>query len=519
MIDELLFCLCVMSEIRNYHDTKVAGMFHHYLLIKGMVHRFVVMQRLQVGFPQFQLLTENSFRWHIEEFYEKRFLQLAGCNFCTKLALIEARFSPKNSSVENSLLVSRIRRGFEEAKRKSEFLKDTDLRLIAHFIKRPEKTFEKKFNIRSRFLRKELKRKAIALAVFLKESPDNKQYVVGVDAAASEFDAGPEVFAQTYRFLRNQGVKHFTFHAGEDFSHLVSGLRTIVEAVIFLDLWPGDRLGHCTAIGISPDLWIRRIGKICYLPQGEWLDDLVFVWKLIRESKHEGLQHLVLPLESEIAEYSYKVYGTYYLPYLLSKAWEYRQYDPFLLLEKADMRYDSWYSNYSYEQYNDIQTEFGKSGIKPIIEAYHASTNGRKYLGDTVNSRKNYDEVIEIETDKLFSSDALGIIQLLILEYLARKEIVIEALPTSNLCISHYQHLKEYHLEKWLEVDQEKILLPSVVLGSDDPGIFMTNIYNEYALAYMHLETCNCSASRKMEKILNLHSNSNIYKFYKDDKR
>lgn len=41
----------------------------------------------------------------------------------------------------------------------------------------------------------------------------------------------------------------------------------------------------------------------------------------------------------------------------------------------------------------------------------------------------------------------------------------------------------------------------------------------EYALAYMHLETCNCSASRKMEKILNLHSNSNIYKFYKDDKR
>lgn len=67
------------------------------------------------------------------------FLQLAGCNFCTKLALIEGRFSPKNSSVENSLLVSRIRRGFEEAKRKSEFLKDTDLRLIAHFIKRPEK--------------------------------------------------------------------------------------------------------------------------------------------------------------------------------------------------------------------------------------------------------------------------------------------------------------------------------------------------------------------------------------------
>lgn len=519
MIDELLFYLCVMSEIRNCHDSKVAGMFHHYLLIKGMVHRFVVMQRHQVGFPQFQLLTENSFRWHIEEYYEKRFLQLAGCNSCTRLALIEGRFSPKNSSIENSLLISRIRRGFEKAKKEMNLLKDTDLRLIAHFIKRPEKAAEKEFNIRSRFLRKELKRKAIALAVFLKESPDNKKYVVGVDAAASEFDAGPEVFAQTYRFLRKQGVKHFTFHAGEDFSHLVSGLRTIVEAVKYLDLWPGDRLGHCTAIGISPDLWIQRIGKSCYLPQGEWLDDLVFVWMLIRESKHEGLQQLVLPLESEIAEYSYKVYGKHYPPYLLVKAWDYRQYDPFLLLEKADAHYDRWYSNYSHQQLKDINAGLSEAGLKPIIEAYHAPMDNRKFSRREVDTRRNYDKVIEIETGKLFNPQTLEIIQRLILEYLAKKEIVIEALPTSNLCISYYQHLKEYHLKKWLEVDEGNMLLPPVVLGSDDPGIFMTNIYNEYALAYMHLETCNCSASRKMEKIMNLHSNSNVYKFYKDDRR
>lgn len=77
-------------------------------------------------------------------------------------------------------------------------------------------------------------------------------------------------------------------------------------------------------------------------------------------------------------------------------------------------------------------------------------------MGDTVNSRKNYDEVIEIETDKLFSSDVLGIIQLLILEYLAKKEIVIEALPTSNLCISHYQHLKEYHWRNGLKLTKKK---------------------------------------------------------------
>lgn len=69
---------------------------------------------------------------------------------------------------------------------------------------------------------------------------------------------------QDRRFLHKRivfkkpGSETFHFSGGEDFSHLVSGLRTIVEAVIFLDLWPGDRLGHCTAIGISPDLWIRE---------------------------------------------------------------------------------------------------------------------------------------------------------------------------------------------------------------------------------------------------------------------
>lgn len=288
-----------------------------------------------------------------------------------------------------------------------------------------------------------------------------------------------------------------------------------MEAVKFLDLWPGDRLGHCTSIGISPDLWMRRIGEYCYLPQGEWLDDLVFVWWLIRKTKHQGLQHLVLPLESEIAEYAYKVYGEHYPPYLLGKAWEYRQYDPFFLLENADTRYDRWYSNYSNEQLHDIRKGLDEPKLKSVIEAYHAPKTSRSYL----RCRENYDKVAKIGTGQVFDAEALKIIQQLILEYLARKEIVIEALPTSNLCISYYQHLKEYHLKKWLEAEEENRLLPPVVLGSDDPGIFMTNIYNEYALAYMHLEKCNCSASRKIEKIMHLHNSSNIYKFCKNDRR
>ena len=112
------------------------------------------------------------------------------------------------------------------------------------------------------------------------------KYIVGIDAAASEFDAPPEVFAPAFRYLKRNGFKHFTYHAGEDFYHLLGGLRCIYEAVDFLNLSYGDRIGHATAAGISPvsgvsctnvsstifRLSIRRLGavepSVVSLPRG-----------------------------------------------------------------------------------------------------------------------------------------------------------------------------------------------------------------------------------------------------------
>lgn len=94
------------------------------------------------------------------------------------------------------------------------------------------------------------------------------------------------------------------------------------------------------------------------------------------------------------------------------------------------------------------------------------------------------------------------------------KGIVIEALPTSNLRISYYKTLTEYHLNRW--VTQNSIIKPHIVLGTDDPGIFYTNIYNEYSLAYKHLsQSANTTSivSTTMEQLI---KNSNIYSFDKN---
>ena len=76
---------------------------------------------------------------------------------------------------------------------------------------------------------------------------------------------------------------HVTYHAGEDFLDLVDGLRAIDEAVRFLALQRGDRIGHGLALGVEPAIHYRFKGRNIVLPKQVRLDDLV--WVLYRGSE------------------------------------------------------------------------------------------------------------------------------------------------------------------------------------------------------------------------------------------
>ncbi|WP_294531680.1 hypothetical protein [uncultured Bacteroides sp.] len=507
LIDELILYLLVLSQIRNEQDDFLAKWFHHYLLIKGLIHRFVVMQSTQSSFPQFQIMTENPFRNGVEKWYERRFLQLSSCGPIGYVSMIEGRFSPKGSMLDNIHIVTNILNGFWKAQQECEKLKDTNLSLVAHFIKKPEKQSDKKFFIRHRLLRKDLQKRAFALNKF-KQNHKLGKYIVGIDAAANEMDAGPEVFAPIFRYLRRNGIHHCTFHAGEDFRHLVSGLRIIWEAITFLDLQPGDRLGHCTALGISPKLWRERVGEYCFVKQGEWLDNLVFVWNLMREHNLLLSHSLDSRLESGIGELSYKIYGKNYPPFLLCKAWKLRKYDPLQYLDVDVCGLMGNINEYDSDR-NEIKQEFAQQDIADLMICYHASTMFSN------KSREAYDKLVQIKTCDLFTIDDLLALQHIILSKMTKERIAIEALPTSNLRISYYNQLGEYHLKRWLQTNSKDTLLPAVVLGTDDPGIFMTNIYNEYARVYLHLEECGFSTMERLNILSNLQKCSQIYKFYR----
>lgn len=514
--DELLLYILLIKHGSLYKSERMAKQFHHYMLVKGMIQMFVVMQQSQIGFLQFQLITDNTFRHRQEAYYKKRFLQLASGSSRKYIKLIEGRFSPKGTVGENRFLIKRILSGFEKAQREmKEILGEADLVLIAHFIKRPEKQSEKEHFIKNYYLRKDLKRKAISLMTMINTYPQIGRHIKGVDAAASEFDARPEVFAPTFAFLRESGITHFTYHIGEDFSHLVSGFRAIYEAVVFLRLQSGDRLGHCTALGLSPELWCQKNDKCCYVCRGEWLDDLVFVWYLVKKGLLELSQSVIFGIESRIMELAEIIYGDMYLPHELVEAWLLRRHVP----DKALNTYHPKYS-YDYFQHNKVVNKIlnsdNKSRVRKLWLKYH---EGQKYIrnerGNRIpaGSRARYDEMIRIKSDEILNAVDLQQVQSVLLELLSEKNIIIEALPSSNMRISLYDSLRDYHLKHWLNDEGNERLLPTVVLGSDDPGIFMTNIYNEYALAYLHLKMNKYTPAKRLEKIRYIHEQSEIYCF------
>lgn len=94
------------------------------------------------------------------------------------------------------------------------------------------------------------------------------------------------------------------------------------------------------------------------------------------------------------------------------------------------------------------------------------------------------------------------------------KEIVIEVNPTSNLRIGYHSSLSTYQLFRWYNWKNEGKAIPPIVLGSDDSGIFSTNIYNEYALIYCYLVHEKKQYRNDVIKFIeDICANSRIYAF------
>jgi adenosine deaminase len=494
----------------------------HYALLRAQFCRLLVQQQDQYGFDQFQHITQNELREETESAYSERFRQIER-GHQRGIDHLEGRFAPKATPDGTAARLSQILRGYLRFLNENEigeptqtcftnncnslsklvheigrieghlgphFSKNSDIDmphqslrrlrfgLVAHFIKKQDTQERRQFfagklrpDCRDSRVRRETDQTARALVALMKRTPGLARVMRGIDAASNERHAAPEIFAPAFRRISAAGIKRITYHVGEDFAHIASGLRAMMEAVYFLDLGAGCRIGHGTAAGLDAVSWWSAVGRYVVMPVEDRLDDLVFARYMML---HCSVSVERLPLiDAEIrrlAEYIWRdpnvtVDG-------LTRAWRLRDLDPLARGNRT--------SDVEPRRRAEVRRLLKAKQDDPVAYEIFLKRHGVNACEGQL-SRSREDLVIAEDAD-ILNAELLAGIQKGVLHELWRKRIAIETLPSSNVRISIHDTYDDHHLQNWLTTGRDNTDLPvCFIIGSDDPGIFATSLRMEYA--------------------------------------
>ncbi|SAL15419.1 adenosine deaminase [Caballeronia udeis] len=534
--DELTWMTKVIEHLRRHSNVIYERMFHLYLILQNQYYRLLVQSEEQFGFDQFQKLTYTDLREPAERDYYQRFVTMHGDTPNTsRIVYLEGRFAPKDTIDKNSSLLHAVLVGYLRYLRGSHrqlgpvalsaVLSELDeysqseqesvrrvhrLALVAHFIKLPwsHEPKDKAGPYRFCSLRVDLEERTNILLSTLTRWPGLRNWVRGIDAAANELHAPPEVFASIFRVCRYAGLTRRSYHVGEDFTHLVSGLRHMSDAIDLLELETGDRIGHGTAMGISPKLWVERMPGQLVVKKGDWMLDLLAAWQMLRQ------------IPEETAE-AYRVEGM--LSDLASEIFE-REVNCSTLgrvmkLRGLNVRYLMKSNNPSWNWKEESDSALWSTEVKRVAEARKANPGDVallvRWLGDA-NLWSRSEQLMEVET-AFFDTSTFVRLQQVLMRLVRDKGIVIETLPSSNVRISQYHSFAEHHALRWMRVPgyvEENDPEIMVSLGSDDPGIFAGDLNGEFYQLYAAVRSVGLGDKTALDYLAPLNERGRQYRFH-----
>lgn len=313
----------------------------------------------------------------------------------------------------------------------------------------------------------ELDRRAVAIEWLLENHPLTVEWIRGFDVCADEYGVPTWVVARLLRRLRRAGSKaaarastilgrsiappRLTAHAGEDFVHLLGGLRRVDESLRYFEMGEGDRLGHALALGVDCERWARRTNQVG-IAKLERLNDLVWEWSRrarrpsIRASDRDTL------LAREIPRLAEEIFG--------DPAPSAHQ------LERLSLQLNS-------------DRHLRKLGYPRLIPEPPPHLGLMfEYLSNTdVLYRGRETEWVDVAEE----ATALAEIQADLCDAIRERNLVIEINPSSNLLVGNFSELKHHPLFSLRPPSGSDGGLP-VAIGSDDPVIFETDLAVEYQL-------------------------------------
>jgi hypothetical protein len=284
----------------------------------------------------------------------------------------------------------------------------------------------------------------------------------------------------------------------------------MLEAINFLKLEQGDRLGHGTAMGIDPKLWLARMPEEIVITQGEWFLSLLAAWQLSSENiqTQTSLSH---SLTSELAKLSVDIFEEYLDPHLCKQIMDLRE------LSVEEVR--RWQDNDKSTLLSPASNAHYRNESKMVHDAKKNHPKAFdlywKWQSDRELWRRS-NKTISVRSDFLKAKDYL-LLQQSLMKKVALKGLIIETLPSSNVRISQYKHFNEHHALRWMKVppvtpEGDPDILVS--LGSDDPGIFSTDIETEFHHLFFAARAYDLSESDALKRVAEVNECGRIYRFH-----
>lgn len=559
MVYELDWMTKLLGKLFNESlPTAIDRMFHLYLLLQHQYRQLMVQGEELYGFDQFQKYTYTELRSEAESNYVQRLIDMHGpYDAFSQTGFVEGRFAPKGESLKNVELLQRILgaylsylRGGRQAAARSGTLSLTktlieldklvdqsqdqmyrwprrqQLALVVHFIKEPWVSSPKSVGGYRYFgLRKKLDQQMAQLRITLRDHPRLYRWVRGIDGAANELHAPPDVFAPLFRQAERAGLTRRTFHVGEDYPHLLTGIRHMLDAVELLNLNNGARIGHGTAMGIKPSLWLGRMPGILQVRRGEVLLDLLCAWRMLRELS-----------DQQSASYQVEIRLKHLLPQVFMRSVSPELFERAMKLRGLHLGFVARFMSLSNSARAHMRSKDLATSAPWRTSSYSDSLREEERM---VADAANYDreafelhwawqsdkslwerseKLIPVETqDSLFTPELYLRLQQTLMAKIANRRVVIETLPSSNVRISQYERFEEHHSLRWMGIPghrSEGDTPIMVSLGSDDPGIFAGNLVGEIYQLYAVLRKAGLSDCEAVERISEINERGRQYRFH-----
>lgn len=529
--ERYIFYNCLKKIIlREENYQRVGAYFFIYLMMKHRFYREMVQSNKRIGFHNFNEYQDRKglfIPWKVEK--NVAIETIYSVLESTKMHGFEMRIYPaenvKTLSEDLRLYKSAVKKAIERIKNedlKKQYLEHSPCFFTLHFIKDTSRECEKKkcdyCTLRNRArhsdLRDRLKNQTNAI-MSLNESFFRD--VKGIDAAGEEIKCRPEVFAVYFRRLLHyfrpdpKGFDHFqlraTYHAGEDNYDLLDGVRAIFEALFFLDLRSGSRIGHATLLGNSPDQYYNKNRNPIAIPAQIFLDNIVWMYYFIKENAivFEESALLIEFIKHNFNLYFNKVFGKalgstndifsshnasssssgyemndYYLSYLLRGDDPELYHDPELFLSDAFPAL-SFADEYRICHTHVRMNEARKSPrARYLYHLYQYNCEVKKAGEEPI-----YDKL------PAYFIKAVELIQQEMRRKLTYRDIGIETNPSSNLLISDFGKMEDHPISVFYDdilLNDSSRVQMNVSINTDDKSIFSTSLTNEYAYLEFYLE-------------------------------